>query len=467
MNFVLIFLIVIFSSSLFFYGKSKTKSISIERNIKLNALPKFYGYYLVLWSSIPALVFLLVWSLFEPVIIKSIIIETAANQGAIFNDKNEANLIYEKIKAIYAGTYFGDIDTILKESALSYAKFINLFTNSKIVLIFGIVIASVIYSLKKIKNNNKARDDVEVILKGLLFASSLIAILTTLGIIFSLLFESIKFFSVINIFDYLFGTNWSPQRAFVRDASAITAEEYEELKDAFGFIPLIAGTSFIAFIAMLVAVPVGLFSGIYMAEYASLKVRRISKPIIEILAGIPTVVYGFFAALTVGPFFRQIGENLGLTVSSESALAAGLIMGIMIIPYVSSLSDDVINSVPQSLRDGSYAVGATKSETIKKVVIPAALPGIIGSVLLAVSRAIGETMIVVMAAGLAANLTINPLESTTTITTQIVMILVGDQEFDSPKTQSAFALGLTLFIATLVLNYIAQRAVKKYREKYD
>ena len=401
------------------------------------------------------MVFLLIWTLFEPVIIKSIIIETAANQGAIFNDKNEANLIYEKIKAIYAGTYFGDIDTILKESALSYAKFINLFTNSKIVLVFGIVIASVIYSLKKIKNNNKARDDVEVILKGLLFASSLIAILTTLGIIFSLLFESIKFFSVINIFDYLFGTNWSPQRAFVRDASAITAEEYEELKDAFGFIPLIAGTSFIAFIAMLVAVPVGLFSGIYMAEYASLKVRRISKPIIEILAGIPTVVYGFFAALTVGPFFRQIGENLGLTVSSESALAAGLIMGIMIIPYVSSLSDDVINSVPQSLRDGSYAVGATKSETIKQVVIPAALPGIIGSVLLAVSRAIGETMIVVMAAGLAANLTINPLESTTTITTQIVMILVGDQEFDSPKTQSAFALGLTLFIATLVLNYLS------------
>ena len=467
MNFVLIFLITIFSLSLFFYGRSKTKSIAIEKNIKLNALPKFYGYYLVLWCSIPSLVFLLIWSLFEPVIIKSIIIETAANQGAIFNDKNEANLIYEKIKAIHLGTYFGDIDSVLRESALAYAKFINLFTNSKVVLIFAIVIVSVIYSLKKINKNNKARDDVEIILKGLLFVSSLIAILTTLGIIFSLLFESIKFFSVINIFDYLFGTNWSPQRAFVRDASSITAAEFEELKDAFGFIPLIAGTTFIAFIAMLVAVPIGLFSGIYMAEYASLKIRRISKPIIEILAGIPTVVYGFFAALTVGPFFRQIGENFGLTVSSESALAAGLIMGIMIIPYVSSLSDDVINSVPQSLRDGSYAIGATKSETIKKVVIPAALPGIIGSILLAVSRAIGETMIVVMAAGLAANLTINPLESTTTITTQIVMILVGDQEFDSPKTQSAFALGLTLFIATLILNYIAQRAVKKYREKYD
>ena len=281
MNFVLIFLITIFSLSLFFYGRSKTKSISIEKNIKLNALPKFYGYYLVLWCSIPSLVFLLIWTLFEPVIIKSIIIETAANQGAIFNDKNEANLIYEKIKAIYAGTYFGDIDTILKESALSYAKFINLFTNSKIVLIFGIVIASVIYSLKKIKNNNKARDDVEVILKGLLFASSLIAILTTLGIIFSLLFESIKFFSVINIFDYLFGTNWSPQRAFVSDASAITAAEYDELKDAFGFIPLIAGTSFIAFIAMLVAVPIGLFSGIYMAEYASVKSEEFQNQLLK------------------------------------------------------------------------------------------------------------------------------------------------------------------------------------------
>ena len=196
MNFVLIFLITIFSLSLFFYGRSKTKSISIEKNIKLKALPKFYGYYLVLWCSIPALVFLLVWSLFEPIIIKTIIIETAANQGAIFDDKNEANLIYEKIKAIHLGTYFGDIDSILKESALSYAKFINLFTNSKVVLIFGIIISSVIYALNKIKNNNKARDDVERILKGLLFVSSLIAILTTLGIIFSLLFESIKFLQI-------------------------------------------------------------------------------------------------------------------------------------------------------------------------------------------------------------------------------------------------------------------------------
>ncbi len=236
---------------------------------------------------------------------------------------------------------------------------------------------------------------------------------------------------------------------------------------SFGAIPIFTGTLLITAISMLIAVPLGLYSAIYLSQYARPKVRNYFKPILEILAGIPTVVYGFFAALSVGPFIRSTGESLGLTVSTESALAAGLVMGIMIIPYVSSLSDDVMTAVPESLRDGSLALGATKSETIRKVIFPAALPGIIGSILLAVSRAIGETMIVVMAAGLAANLTINPLESTTTITTQIVMILVGDQEFDSPKTQSAFALGLTLFIATLILNFIAQRAVKKYREKYD
>jgi phosphate transport system permease protein len=239
------------------------------------------------------------------------------------------------------------------------------------------------------------------------------------------------------------------------------------MAEAFGSVPLFAGTGFIALIAMIVAAPIGLFSGIFLAEYASSKTRKFTKPIIEILAGIPTVVYGFFAAITVGPFFREIGTNFGLDVSSESALAAGVIMGIMIIPYVSSLSDDVINAVPQSLREGSYAVGATKSETIKKVVIPAALPGIIGSLLLAVSRAIGETMIVVMAAGLAANLSFNPLDAVTTVTSQIVTILVGDQEFESAKTLSAFALALMLIIITLGLNYFALKVVKKYREQYE
>ena len=459
MNSLIAGVILILCLSSYFFGRSEARKL-VTQNIKLKALPAYYGYYLSLWCGLPALIIFGCWSLFEPTIIKVLILNN-------FPQIESKDLFYEQTLSFFNGNFSGEITNEIKAASIKYSSINIIAQNSKVVIIAAALISSPTFAYRKIQNNNKARDDVEIILKVLLFTSSLVAILTTVGIIVSLLFESLKFFSTINIFEFIFGTSWSPQRAFVRDASAITPEELLELQDAFGSVPLFAGTAFIALIAMCVAVPIGLFSGIYLAEYASTKVRKYSKPIIEILAGIPTVVYGFFAALTVGPFFRTLGESLGLTVSSESALAAGLIMGVMIIPYISSLSDDVINSVPQSLREGSYAIGATKSETIKKVVIPAALPGIIGSILLAVSRAIGETMIVVMAAGLAANLTINPLESTTTITTQIVMILVGDQEFDSPKTQAAFALGLTLFIATLILNYIALRVVKKYREKYD
>ena len=459
MNSLIAGVILTLCLSSYFFGRSEARKL-VTQNIKLKALPAYYGYYLSLWCGLPALIIFGCWSLFEPTIIKVLILNN-------FPQIESKDLFYEQTLSFFNGNFSGEITNEIKAASIKYSSINIIAQNSKIVIIAAALIGSLTFAYRKIQKNNKARDDVEIILKVLLFTSSLVAILTTVGIIVSLLFESLKFFSTINIFEFIFGTSWSPQRAFVRDASAITPEELLELQDAFGSVPLFAGTAFIALIAMCVAVPIGLFSGIYLAEYASTKVRKYSKPIIEILAGIPTVVYGFFAALTVGPFFRTLGESLGLTVSSESALAAGLIMGVMIIPYISSLSDDVINSVPQSLREGSYAIGATKSETIKKVVIPAALPGIIGSILLAVSRAIGETMIVVMAAGLAANLTINPLESTTTITTQIVMILVGDQEFDSPKTQAAFALGLTLFIATLILNYIALRVVKKYREKYD
>jgi phosphate transport system permease protein len=236
---------------------------------------------------------------------------------------------------------------------------------------------------------------------------------------------------------------------------------------AFGAVPVFLGTALISAIAMIVAVPVGLLCSIYLSEYASKRFRTVAKPLIEVLAGIPTVVYGFFAALSVAPFVRGAGEFLGMDVASESALSAGLVMGVMIIPFVSSLSDDFINAVPQSLRDGSYSLGATQSETIRQVIIPAALPGIIGGVLLAISRAIGETMIVVMAAGLSANLTVNPIKAVTTVTVQIVTLLVGDQEFDSPKTLAAFALGLVLFLITLCLNVIALYVVRKYREQYE
>jgi phosphate transport system permease protein len=305
----------------------------------------------------------------------------------------------------------------------------------------------------------RARNRVEHTLRWLLVASSTIAVLTTIGIVLSLLFEAVRFFQLVPFWDFLFGLSWSPQTSIRADQVGSSG--------AFGAIPLFAGTLLVTFIAMVVAAPVGLMSAIYMADYASPTTRNVIKPVLEVLAGIPTVVYGFFAALTVGPFLRDTGMVLGLDVASESALAAGSVMGIMIIPFISSLSDDIIVAVPQSLRDGSYALGATRSETVRRVVLPAALPGVISACLLGVSRAIGETMIVVMAAGLAANLTANPLESVTTVTVQIVTLLVGDQEFDSAKTLAAFALGLVLFTVTLALNVVALRVVQKFREQYD
>ncbi len=294
---------------------------------------------------------------------------------------------------------------------------------------------------------------------SMLWSAAALAILVTIGIVFSLLFETIRFFEKVPMGEFLFGTNWSPQTAIRADQ--VGAE------GSFGAIPLINGTLLISFIAMIVATPLGLASAIYLSEYASKRARDWIKPTLEILAGIPTVVYGFFAALTVAPFIRMTGGQFGLEIASESALAAGLVMGIMIVPLISSLSDDVINAVPQSLRDASLGLGATHSETVRRVILPAALPGISGALLLATSRAIGETMIVVMAAGLAAKLTLNPLEAVTTITAQIVALLTGDQEFDSAKTLSAFALGLLLFILTLCLNITAQWVVRKYREQYD
>ena len=290
-------------------------------------------------------------------------------------------------------------------------------------------------------------------------AASSVAVLTTIGIVFSLLFEAIRFFQAVPFFDFLFGLDWSPQTALRSDQVGASG--------SFGAVPLLAGTLLISAIAMVVATPVGLLAAIYLAEYASTRVRTIVKPMLEILAGIPTVVYGFFGALVVAPLLREGGGIIGLDVASESALAAGAVMGVMIIPLISSLSDDMIAAVPARLREGSLAVGATQAETITKVVVPAALNGIVASLLLAGSRAIGETMIVVMAAGLAPNLTANPFEAVTTVTVQIVMLLTGDQEFDSPKTLAAFALGLVLFVITLVMNIIALRAVKKYRSAYD
>ena len=305
---------------------------------------------------------------------------------------------------------------------------------------------SVLVETKKFK----LRRFTEPVVYALLVAASVVAVLTTIGIVLSVAAESLRFFHQVPLASFLFGTDWSPSAPV----------------PGFGFIPLITGTLLITIIAMVVAAPLGLLSAIYLAEYASPAARTTAKPLLELLAGIPTVVLGFFAALTVAPFIRAAGAQFGITIEAESALAAGLVMGMMIVPLISSLSDDVINAVPQAMRDGSYAMGATKSETIRRVVIPAALPGIVSAFILAISRAVGETMIVVMAAGLAPNLTFNPFAAVTTVTVQINAMLVGDQEFDSAKTLSAFALGLTLFVITLILNIVALRVVRRYKEQY-
>jgi phosphate transport system permease protein len=324
---------------------------------------------------------------------------------------------------------------------------------------FAVAAAAGVLALRRVAPAFRARPLVERFARLVFAACSLIAILATLGIVLSLVFEAARFFDRVSVSEFLFGLAWSPQTAIRTDQVGSSG--------AFGAVPVFAGTLLITLIAMTVAVPIGLLSAIYLSEYAGARARALIKPALEILAGIPTVVYGFFAALTVGPAIRALGERIGLDVASESALSAGLVMGVMIIPFVSSLSDDVINAVPQSLREGSLGIGATPSETIRRVVLPAALPGIVGAILLAVSRAIGETMIVVMAAGLAANLTLNPLQAVTTVTVQIVTLLVGDQEFDSAKTLAAFALGLVLFLVTLALNVVALQVVRHYREQYD
>ncbi len=389
-------------------------------------------------------------------------VETRALSGlpsAITGDELQRSAALREIVSYANGQLAGSPSPEIKAAGERYASDRTIAGWSILLGSIGLGLLVALLAFRKLSPDFRARNQVERFVKLLLILSATIAILTTVGIVFSVLFESARFFQRVPVLDFLFGTQWSPQTAIREDQVGSSG--------AFGIIPLVAGTLLITLIAMLVAGPIGLFSAIYMAEYASPRFRAFAKPLLEILAGIPTVVLGFFAALTVAPLIRGFGESLGLSVASESALAAGLVMGMMIIPFVSSLSDDVITAVPQSLRDGSLAMGATHSETIKRVVLPAALPGIVSAMMLAISRAVGETMIVVMAAGLAANLTFNPLEAVTTFTVQIKTILVGDQEFDSAKTLAAFALGLVLFLFTLTLNVIALTIARRYREQYD
>ena len=443
----------------YFLARRKLLGAAGRDAIRPHSMPGYHGWYVAIWCALPSLVVLLFWLLFEERVLEALLIthlgpEVAALPGDMLG------LLLNDIRNLAAGDAVSRAaDPALIAAAEQYGA---IRTTARAALLGGglaLAVAGLAWSWRRVAPAFRARHRVERVVRGALILASIVAVVTTVGIILSVLFESIRFFSIVSVGDFLFGLDWSPQTAIREDQVGSSG--------AFGAVPLFTGTLLITLIAMLVALPVGLFSAIYMAEFASPRVRNAVKPVLEILAGVPTVVYGFFAALTVAPALRGFGASIGLDVASESALAAGAVMGIMVIPFISSLSDDAMVAVPRSLREGSLAMGATRSETVVKVILPAALPGIVAACLLAISRAIGETMIVVMAAGLAARLTANPLDAVTTVTAQMVTLLVGDQEFDSAKTLAAFALGLALFLATLALNVLALYIARKYREQYE
>ena len=457
MNLILVIIFLSFCG--YYIGRARVINLSFVAGRSPRAQPVYHGMFVFLCSLFPLIVILSLWGLLNEFFMDKVLFSLLTEEMKNLPN-GRINLLVSEIKSLSNdNSYFKSSDPVLLEIASNYSQVYKTANNYINILIIVTTILVLMFAYSRIALDYTARVKIEKILLILFFVASLFAIMTTIGIIFSLIFESMRFFEKIHPLDFFFGFEWSPQIALRDDQVAS--------EGTFGIIPLVVGTLLTTILAMLVAVPFGLMSAIYLSEYASPRLRACVKPSLEILAGIPTVVYGFFAAISVAPLLRSWGHSLGLDVASESALAAGVVMGIMIIPFVSSLSDDVITAVPMSLREGSWGLGATRSETILQVVLPAALPGIVGSILLAVSRAIGETMIVVMAAGLAANLTFNPLDTVSTVTVQIVTLLVGDQEFDSAKTLAAFALGLTLFFLTLCLNIIALSFVKKYREKYD
>ncbi|MCG8018205.1 MAG: phosphate ABC transporter permease subunit PstC [Candidatus Thiodiazotropha sp. 'RUGA'] len=455
----LIILLLGLMSLAYYFGRKRSLSIVGGKIRDLHSLPSYYGMQTAMWCGIPALILLSLWISFEETVVTGIVVESLPQELQSLPPER-LDLVLNDVRNLSKGDIVSStVDQTMQQAADHYSSLMDISHMALFVVALSVAILAGLWARRTITREQRARNRVEKAINFFLLSSSTLAIFTTIGIVLSVLFESMRFFQQIPVTEFLFGLEWSPQTAIRPDQVGSSG--------VFGSVPLFAGTMLITLIAMIVAVPIGLMSAIYMAEYAGKRFRTLAKPVLEVLAGIPTVVYGFFAALTVAPFFREMGTNIGLTVSSESALAAGVVMGIMIIPFVSSLSDDVINAVPQAMRDGAYGLGATRSETIRNVIIPAALPGIVGGVLLAVSRAIGETMIVVMAAGLSANLSANPLEAVTTVTVQIVTLLVGDQEFDSAKTLAAFALALVLFVITLALNMIALHIVRKYREQYE
>ncbi len=443
----------------FLFGTRRMRQIAVTASGKQHSRSVYHGSFMLICATLVPIILLIIWTSVSPLIIDSAL-ETFLRNTTPDANAGTLGVMMAKTKALHSGSINAAfVDDTIRAATQYYAMMVERSLNGRTLAVFMLALVGAAIGARQLAMRFAARHAVERTAQWIMIAASAIAIFTTIGIVLSLIFETLRFFDRVPLHEFLFGLQWSPQTAIHADQAGGSG--------AFGAIPLFAGTLMITFIAILLAVPVGLMSAIYLSEYANPRLRGIAKPGIEVLAGIPTVVYGFFAALVVAPYLRDGGSNIGLTLSSESALAAGLVMGIMIIPFISSLSDDVINAVPQTLRDGASALGATQSETIRQVVLPAALPGIVSAILLAISRAIGETMIVVMAAGVAANLTANPFESVTTVTVQIVMLLIGDQEFDSAKTLAAFALGLMLFFITLALNILALYVVNKYRERYE
>jgi phosphate transport system permease protein len=429
------------------------------RGERLHSLAGFHGGFAALTVLLPVFVLILLWLLLQGPVISALVM-SGLPEGVLDGlGKGEVSLIAAEIQSIAAGQTFGAPDPWKVEAAERLLRLRSASSTMLVVAVAALSVVLLFLARRTVAPGFRARHGVERMVLGILIFCSTVAIFTTAGIVLSLIYESWQFFRLVPVTEFLFGTNWEPQIPIRPDQIAGAG--------AFGWLPVILGTVVITVIALAVSVPIGLFTAIYLNEFASRRVRAVVKPVLEILAGVPTVVYGFFAVLTVAPALRAAGAEFGIPISPNTALAAGSVMAIMLIPFISSFTDDALAAVPRALRDGSLALGATRGETMLKVLFPAAIPGIVGGILLAVSRAIGETMIVVMAAGLIATMTINPLDSVTTVTVQIVTLLIGDTSFDNPKTLAAFALGMMLFIVTLGINILALRIVRKYRELYD
>ncbi|WP_082903970.1 phosphate ABC transporter permease subunit PstC [Devosia elaeis] len=457
-TFIIAGLLIVLLGLAYQMGWSKSRALATPNGLRVHSRGQYHGTLVALWTLIPAVLVLAVWAFFSPGVTHWYIVSQIPTDVLTSLDQVGLNQQMQRIRDLASGFgVTGELRPFEQAAGENLARFQLLSFLIMVAAAAGLGILGLLFARRRINARLRARNEVERFISWALIACSAVAILTTLGIVASLVTEAFRFFTYVNPLDFFFGTVWAPRFS---STGAGDAGQY-------GLLPLLAGTLMISAIAMLVAVPVGLMAAIYLNQYAHANVRRVVKPIIEVLAGIPTIVYGFFALVTVGPFLRDFGTAVGLNISATSALTAGLVMGVMIIPFISSLSDDILNQVPRTLRDGAYGLGATQSETIRNVLLPAALPGIVGAFLLAVSRAIGETMIVVLAAGNAPILRGNPLEPVSTITVSIVNQLTGDTDFTGPQSLVAFALGLTLFIMTLCLNIVALYIVRRFREQYE